>query len=74
MAYRTTRLCTGCGEVKDFWESGGKPPAQICSDCEGKAAEAELQKHLAALAELPTEERLRRIEAWIYRHGKNHPQ
>lgn len=47
-------------------------PPQICGPCAIAAAEATKQTALDELAALPTEERLRRIEAWIYDHKQKY--
>ena len=74
MARLEVITCSKCGKQKEVWfPSGGFPP-KICSDCTELAEEAKLQEHLAELAKLPTDERLRLIEEWIYNHSKNHPE
>lgn len=73
MALKRTITCDTCNKKEEVWFSGPLPP-KTCHNCVAKAQDAELQKHLAALAKLPTKERLRKIEEWIYNHSKGHPR
>ena len=50
--------------------AGGRRPSSICNSCERAQADKAKSDHLAALAALPLEERLARIEAWIYDHAQ----
>lgn len=74
MALAHTITCSACGKQKEVLVGGGKAPPKTCSECTAVAEEAKLQEYLAELAKLPTDERLRKIEEWIYNHSKNHPQ
>lgn len=47
---------------------------KTCGECEEKKGEEARATHLRALAELPTEERLRLLEEFAYDHSKRyHP-
>lgn len=74
MALCRTITCKECGQEKRVWFGGGEITPEVCNECDGKQAEAEKQTYLDTLAKLPTKERLRRIEEWMYNHSKGHPQ
>ena len=44
----------------------GRPEPDICYDCEQKITKAKKDNQLSELAKLPLEERVARIEEWIY--------
>jgi hypothetical protein len=44
----------------------GSPRPKVCHSCRRAADRDAREQALAEIAELPLEERLRRIEAWIY--------
>ena len=66
MANLSRIRCRSCGEAADVMHnpSGGKPT--ICGPCRKKENSQKRENHLSELGDLPIEERLRRIEAWIY--------
>lgn len=74
MARLEVIVCRKCGESKEVSFASGEVTPKICSDCTNLAEDAKLQEYLADLAKLPTDERLRKIEEWIYNHSRNHPQ
>ena len=75
MAISSKITCDTCHQEKNEMHDPSKAPPTTCAQCrEKKAAEAR-QLHLDELAKLPTEERLRRIEEFIYDHQRSyHPQ
>jgi hypothetical protein len=71
MALCTSIICDTCHRKKDVWYSPRdvRPPA-TCSGClEARAAE-EKRACLETLAKLPIEERLKKIEEFIYDHER----
>lgn len=62
--------CDTCHEEKEVWFNSGDPRPNTCGGCtEKKVAEAR-QAHLNALAQLPIEERLRKLEEFAYDHSR----
>jgi len=70
MAQMSTIHCTSCGKSKEVNYSSGSPPPSICSDCKEAEEAAKKEKHLTELSALPIEERLAKIEKWMYKHRK----
>lgn len=66
MALLSSITCGACGNVADVWHSPRDAPPMVCHSCADAAAAKARELQLAAVAALSTEERLRRIEAWIY--------
>jgi hypothetical protein len=66
MALLSRITCGTCGKEADVWHSPSDPKPRICHACRDTAAAEKREDALAAVAALPIEERLRRIEAWIY--------
>jgi hypothetical protein len=68
MAYLDTIFCPRCKEQKRVMRGAGRPAPTYCGDCQ-RAIDAEAEeKHFAELDALPLEERLRRVEKWIYHY------
>lgn len=73
MSHLVSMICPKCGEQKHVRVRTGQftaPPGKLCDDCACAKAKAEEEAHLAKLAELPLEERIARIERWIYHYKK----
>ena len=66
MAIRSTIYCFECGETKDVVHSLRGGPPTICNECREWNEKNEKEKHLNALKQLPIEERIAKIEEWIY--------
>lgn len=66
MAVVSQITCAGCGFVSHVSHSPSDAPPKVCHQCARKSAEQVRAEKLKALGELPIEERLARIEAWIY--------
>lgn len=64
MAFITTVVCMTCGESKCEVQSSND--RNTCSDCRHKKAVQDRLTHLKGLEALTIEERVARIEAWIY--------
>lgn len=58
--------CEKCGVQTHVSHSPGDPPPKICGPCSAQTAAEKRTAALAELAALPIEERLARVEAWIY--------
>jgi hypothetical protein len=75
MALCRTITCSRCNERKEVWFSASDfGPPDICGGCSKKDRDASKRADLDALAALSMEERVARIEEWIYEHRRNHPQ
>lgn len=66
MAVLSQITCTGCGLTTHVSHRPGDRPPRVCHQCARKSAEEVRAEKLKALAELPIEDRIARIEAWIY--------
>lgn len=66
MAVVSQIKCEACGLESHVSHSPARPKPKVCHSCARKAATKTREDALAELAALPTEERLQRIEAWIY--------
>ena len=71
MAVSITTRCSGCGETLHTTKSG----PQFCNKCRAEKKGDEKERYLAELDGLTIEERLRRVEKWVYAHSrKKHNQ
>lgn len=66
MAILSKITCEQCSVTTHVSHSPADPAPKLCGACQGKNAEEKRRQALDRLAALPVEERLRRIEAWIY--------
>jgi len=64
--------CKGCNQEVEIWVTSFNYK-DICPKCESILAETIKMRALDELKKLPLEERLARIEEWIYDHGDGHP-
>ena len=58
--------CSVCKEEKDEHRIAGSK--NICHECERKDVERKEREYFEALDKLTTEERIRKIEQWIYNY------
>ena len=58
--------CTVCGKNSSEAIAAGQPQPNVCRNCQRLKHEQHRDFNLAGLKALPTQERLSRIEAWIY--------
>lgn len=65
MALLTQLFCPQCQKPKIVSHNSGVFP-RICSDCMSENNNNSKSKHLNKLSELSIEERLTKIEEWIY--------
>jgi len=65
MAIRSSIFCLSCKTHKDVMHASGEFPSE-CGECKRSKADELRAVTLNALKDLPIEERLSRIEAWIY--------
>ena len=70
MAVCTTIVCSSCDQEKRVWHDSDKATPTTCSECEKKKAEVEKKAYLAAQAQLPMEERLAKLEEFMYDHQR----
>ena len=66
MAVLSRITCERCGEVADVMHSPSDAKPQVCGACRAREEDAERDQYFAELDALPLEERLRRVETWIY--------
>jgi len=72
MAYMTTIFCTQCNESKNTIVGAGDSPSLICDSCRLENKDKERKEYFASLDKLPLEERIRKIEEWIYEYRPTH--
>ena len=68
MAYNTVITCTACGENKNVIVPSSGPRTSRCHDCEAAYNAEQRANYFAELDNLTLEERVRRIEEWIYEY------
>jgi hypothetical protein len=75
MAISSTIICDTCHQRKDEMHDPSKSSPTTCTQCGEKKATEARQLHLDELTRLSTEERLRKVEEFIYDHQRSyHPQ
>ena len=72
MAYMTNIHCMECGENKTVAVGAGQVPELICGACQGLKDAERREEYFASLDKLPLEERIRKIEEWIYEYRPTH--
>lgn len=70
MAFLETICCSVCNKTKQIISNSGSFGPRICRECSAKQAAKQKKKYLAEYAALPLEERIAKIEEWIYEHNK----
>ena len=66
MAVLSKITCERCGVTTHVSHSPANAAPKICGACWGKELGSKRDQHFATLDALSVEERLRRVEAWIY--------
>lgn len=66
MAVLSRIKCKRCEASATVNHSPADAPPEICGLCQQAEVESKRDQHFAELDALSVEERLRRIEAWIY--------
>lgn len=66
MALLGNITCSDCGQLKSVMYDPAKAPPKVCKDCRAVRVADKRKEHFAALDALSMEERVRRIEEWIY--------
>lgn len=66
MALLGNIVCKECGQKKSVMYNPAKGPPRVCNDCREIRVADKRKEHFAELDALTVEERLRRIEEWIY--------
>ena len=70
MARFERMYCRVCDQTKNVCISAGETYRSMCHECEMKQNEDEKTKYLNGLKVLTIEERILKIEEWIYDHSK----
>ena len=65
MAISSSITCLECKRNKTVIYAAWQTKPLVCHDCKGAKEAKERQARLDALKQLPIEERIERIEAWI---------
>ena len=68
MAYMMDGLCAKCGNKFQYNGFGSIMNSITCGVCLQKEEQEKEDKYFAELDELTLEERVRKIEKWIYRY------
>ena len=71
MAYVQEGICSRCKKSKMIISSA-RQFNTICNDCLAEKAERKRERHFAILDNMTLEERVRRIEQWIYNYKPTH--
>ena len=66
MAIGSSIQCQVCGKDATVYHSVRENPPNVCGPCQLAKAVEEKQNHLDSLKQLSIEERIARIEEWIY--------
>jgi hypothetical protein len=75
MAFVTTIFCQTCNRDKQVTTSGGISDPIICHECALKEEQNQMKMHFAGLKALSVEDRLEKLEQWMYEHKKTpHPR
>lgn len=73
MAFLYDFTCVKClKHVNETHPSGSEP--YVCHSCASDMRNEKLNKYLAEQMSVPTEEQLKRIWTYIFKHNENHPQ
>ena len=72
MAYQTTITCRECGKNKQVIVPSSGGYVSECGECKAKIEQEMRDRHFAELDALSLEERIRRIEEWIYDYKPTH--
>ena len=68
MSHLITILCTNCGLKKETSISSEGLGHMVCNECRATAAKEKKDIFLKGLKKLSMEERVSRIEEWMYDH------
>ena len=60
--------CTKCGKKTNVYHAPGFEIPSMCDECLRKEKEEHKRDYLTECSKLPLEERLAKIEEWIYDH------
>jgi hypothetical protein len=74
MAVLAVIHCLNCNEARYEVLEANTPPPTTCSMCRGGDKKIAEDKAMQATQGLTIEQRLDRIERFIYQHGLNHAQ
>lgn len=68
MAFITSMYCGRCSQTKSVTIGSGSTTPQICHECTVIEAKEKEESHFKELDKLSHEERIRKIEKWIYHY------
>jgi len=66
MAYTTLGYCIKCKREFTTVVTSERPTPNICNNCQAEESEIEKEVYFIQLNKLSLEERVRKIEEWIY--------
>ena len=66
MAVCRNIVCSKCHQEREVWFSAADYPPDVCYECIAAESVAKKKQALAEIAALPIEQRMARIEEWIY--------
>ena len=72
MARQESIVCSHCKEWCTVIVSSGQPKPTLCIPCQQLKHDEDLQEHLDFLNQMTVEERLTRIEKWIFEYKPQH--
>lgn len=72
MALLVNIVCQDCGHESDEVVAAGSVTPNVCSGCNSLAGARQRAMHLGGLKALTIEQRLERIEEWIYDYKPVH--
>ena len=74
MAHVTDIFCTRCNKLKQVVRTAENQSLTICGQCQQELSDMKKEDALKMLTKLTVEERLKRVEEFIYMHSQNHPK
>ena len=60
--------CSMCGKIRQITVGAGRLKPTVCGTCENLENDRKRREHFKGLDGLTVEERLRKIEYWIYNY------
>ena len=66
MALLVDCTCETCGEKWQGMTSSSRPAPKECTECYDKRTDRQRREHFSGLDGLTLDERIRRVEEWIY--------
>lgn len=66
MALLVTGVCQNCSRQFKTTIGSGRMRPSVCPECKSEEADQKRNQHLNELASLTVEQRLRKLEEWVY--------